>query len=329
MNSRDYGAETPVGARRGEGTGLSLPLGPPARPMTLASLFGLVRTYWRRFAVAMVAATVLAFLFVALTPPTFVARAYIAPNQSAGVGGAAISQLQQLASLFSASETPGAAAVSEFTAVMESRSTAERLVKETNILQEMYPKRWDHERHDWRPATGFKAFLQHIVYERILGIPMPAPSADVLLTRIRKDVHVTASRTNPGLTEISYEARDPAFAQRFLSSLMKAAESTLLKRYTDINDASLRYVTKELEKSHPVEVRQALGTLVANELRQSITLASGRLDTVRVVLPAEASHIPRRPSLIISLLLFNLVGVLLLLAVLMIWWAQEPESASI
>jgi hypothetical protein len=295
-------------------------------PLTLLAVFRLVlRNKWAIVA-AVVVATVAAVLFVALVPPTYVARAFIAPTQSTDAS-AALGQLQQLAGLFDASLGPNRAALSEFTAVVRSRITAEKVAAESDVLQRLFPDRWDKQTGTWREPSGVVPALRRLVYEGLLGIPLPEPGPDMLLNHIDERLRIAASSNNPGLIEVSYRSRDPDFALDFLSAVMQAAEFTLLERYRDINEASLSYATKELERPHPVEVRQALGSLVLGEMRRAVTLASGRLDTIRIVLLPEVNYIPQRPSLVVSVFLFNLVCVLLVVAFLIVMRRPTPAQA--
>jgi hypothetical protein len=282
----------------------------PQAPLSVVGLLQIARVHWLMLLITVCVGTVLALLFVALVPPRYVAHTFIAPNQDME---APLGQLQQFTSLLGGSLGSGSASLSEFTAVMQSRATAEALVRDTDVLQRLYANQWDAQTRRWKPATGAVAALRRVVYEDLLGIPLPLPGPDLLVEHIKEKVQALPSKKNPGLIEISYESRDASFSLFFLSSLMRASEATLLQRYKELNDATVRYATREAEQSHPVDVRQALESLLVKELRRAITLGSGHLDTMRVVMLPEVSQIGKRPSLVVSILLFNLIGVLFVL----------------
>ncbi len=297
---------------------------PRDRGLSFAEIWRLCLRRWWHLVAVLVVSTASALVLVAQVPPVYVATAYIVPNLSPTVSGQ-LGQLQQLSGLLGGSGGGGAVAVSELAAIVRSLSTATVMVERTNLLQRLYSDRWDNSLQKWVPAPGFLAAARRLLYERLLGIAIPEPGADLLAEHVQREVTLAASKANPGLFEISYEARDQGFARDFLTSLLAISEETLLDRYRSANKARLDYITGQMQKQYPVEVASTLQSLAVAEMRTAVNLASGRLETVRIVLSPEVSSIPKRPSLFVTVFLFNLVGVLLWLAVLVLRSpAREP-----
>jgi hypothetical protein len=296
---------------------------PRDRALSFAEIWRLALSRWWHLVAVVALSTVSALVLVAQVPPVYVARAYIVPNLSPTVSGQ-IGQLQQLSGLLGGSGGGGAVAVSELAAIVRSVSTANVMVERTDLLQRLFSDRWDSSRQEWVEAPGFFASAQRLLYERVLGIDDLEPGADLLAEHVQREVTVAASKVHPGLFEITYEARDLNFARDFLTNLLTISEETLLDRYRSTNKARLDYITEQMQKQHPVEVANTIQSLAVAEMRTAVNLASGRLETVRIVLSPEVSSIPKRPSVFVTVFLFNLVGILLWLAVLVL---RSPARA--
>jgi hypothetical protein len=211
----------------------------------------------------------------------------------------------------------GSIALSEFTAAMQSQHIAEKLFNDHLIREQLFPNEWDEAAQRWVTPVGIKAALRRFIYETVLRMNLPSPGPDMIVQHITDNVLISNSKDNPGLIEVRYDGENPDFSLYFLMSLVKSTEEALLKQYRERNDASLSYAKGVLQKEELQPVREALQSIIVMELHRSVVLGSNHLDTVRIVLPPEVDRIPRRPSLIVSVLMFNLVSVLGLLATLL------------
>jgi LPS O-antigen subunit length determinant protein (WzzB/FepE family) len=280
------------------------------------SLFELRRLIWankRYFLLAVITSVIAAFVFVALYPPKYVAKAYLIPNQGSEMANGQLAQFQQLAGLIGGQSAPGMAAVSELSAVMRSKAVAIKMINESDVLEKIYPGRWDKQNGRWRPVEGVSGAAARLIYSDLLGINLPNPGPDLLVDHIQRKVELAAASKNPGLFEVQYEARTPEFALQFLSTLLEKSEAILVMRYSETNMKRLEFAQKQIAQDHPKEVKDAIQALLVSELRRSVNLSSGQLDTVRFVLSPEVSNIPKRPSLSLTLAMFVTTSVLMVL----------------
>jgi len=293
--------------------------------VSLADIPKIVRSYIRWFIAVVLLATVAAIVFVSSSTPIYTAHVYLAPGESSNEGVQLGGQFQQVADMFGVSGGAGSVPVSEFTAAMQSQHIAERLFNDKTIREHLFPDQWDSTTESWTRPMGIKAALRRFFYKTVLRMDLPAPGPDMVVQHVAKNLLISNSKDNPGLIEVSYEGKNPDFALYFLTALVDSTEGALLKQYRQRNDASLSYARGVLEKEGLQPVREALQSIIVTELRRSVILGANRLDTVRIVLPPEVDRIPRRPSLVVSLLMFNLIAVLGLLAVLLFKRGMSQE----
>jgi len=254
----------------------------------------------------MVFAIASAALFVALvtgfvTRPIYRASVTVtAANQSeAGVGG-----LASLASKFGGvADLAGLgslnASLQESLAVLQSRELTVNFIKENNLLLELFHENWNQAKGRWKAPsllTQFKGFLS--------GSQPPADNAPPDWEAYRKFDKIRRIRVDDvaGVTVISIEWRDPYVAAEWANKLVEYADETIRAKALAESRRSMRFLQNQSAQATNSDVREAIYTLTAQELKKSM-FANVRSDFALKILDKAAPDLqrvwPRRGILVV------------------------------
>jgi uncharacterized protein involved in exopolysaccharide biosynthesis len=168
-------------------------------------------------------------------------------------------------------------ATEEAIAVLKSQELTEALIRQDDLLPELFPKQWDPASGHWKPGkkpptigAGFRAF-----------------------NRIRK----VQRDTKTGLITLTVDWKDPLKAAAFTNGLVDLLNEEMRQRALVQAEASVGYLQRELANSQEVSTREAISRLMEEEIKQEMVAHVTKQYSLRVVdaaIPADLDA-PVRP----------------------------------
>jgi uncharacterized protein involved in exopolysaccharide biosynthesis len=209
-------------------------------------------------------------------------------NSSKGALGAIASQFSDLASMAGVTP-PGASARSEPIAVLQSQLLTQNYVKAEDLLPVLYADKWDEASKRWKATDPKK-------------IPTLWTANQYFMKNIRQ---VTDDKAT-GLVTMKIKWKNPQQAAKWANDLVRATNQYLRDKAIRESERNIAYLTDQGTKTNIVEVRQAVYSLLEQEIDKEM-IALGREEyALRVVDPAFA---PEKPSSlgVISLTILGLL----------------------
>jgi uncharacterized protein involved in exopolysaccharide biosynthesis len=195
---------------------------------------------------------------------------------------------------------------------LHSRDVAAELAKDKEVMHVIFNQQWDAESKQWaRPSGPMRAISTFI--KGVIGIPVrpwQPPDGAQLQEYIADNVTVETDSQKPVVT-ITYRARDPQFAVKFLSELNQAADNKLRQNALVRANQYIDYVADQLNKITNTDVRQALmTTLTDQEKIKMMASATAPFAAEPFGLPS-ASRKPTSPKPFLVLAIAGFMGGLL------------------
>jgi uncharacterized protein involved in exopolysaccharide biosynthesis len=209
-------------------------------------------------------------------------------NSSKGALGAIANQFSDLASIAGVTP-PGASARSEPIAVLQSQLLTQNYIKAENLLPVLYADKWDEASKRWK-ATDPKKF------------PTLWTGNQYFMKNIRQVVDDKAT----GLVTMKIKWKDPQQAAKWANDLVKATNEYLRSKAIRESERNIAYLTDQGAKTNIVEVRQAVYSLLEQEIDKEMVALGREEYALRVVDPAFP---PEKPSSlgVISLTILGLI----------------------
>jgi len=182
----------------------------------------------------------------------------------------------------------------EALAILKSREFNERFITANNMMPILFRKYWDDTRNDWKP--------------NLRRVPTLWDGFDYFTKKVRT---LTEDRKS-GLLTINVDWRDRDLASKWANLIIAQLNEEMRQRA--INEASgmVTYLTKEMERSDNLALRESVSRLIESEIKQR-ALATVRIDyayrVVDVAEPADKRH-PIRPLARIYLVFGALGGLI-------------------
>ncbi len=221
------------------------------------AIVGRIFRHRRYFVIAALLAAVLTIALMHILPSKYTATVGVMPtitNQLAGQNSSALTS--GLASLLQAGQTM-VPAHTQFLAEISSFAVAERMAQDPDISPVLFPNEWSAKIRTWHPSTGIFAQLVDVA-KVTLGLPgWTAPNADRLSDFIARKVEVDQDATT-GITTITFDWYDPAFAKLFLARLVSYADSDVRQRDTTRAKLTTDFIDKHLAEITQVDQREGL-----------------------------------------------------------------------
>jgi uncharacterized protein involved in exopolysaccharide biosynthesis len=141
-------------------------------------------------------------------------------------------------------------ATEEALAVMKSESLTEALIRDENLLPELFPKAWDPVAKRWKPGkkpptlgAGFRVFDK--------------------IRKVQKD-----SKTD--LITVQIDWMDPVKAANLTNELVERLNDEMRRRALAEADASMGYLQNEIATTVDVNTREAISRLMEEQIRQQM-----------------------------------------------------------
>lgn len=254
----------------------------------------IIRQRWLVLAFIVVGLLVGGFLLWYLTP--FYRSTVVGyPNNSKDSMGALGSVIQEFSGVASmAGLDVGDNGNPEALAILKSREFNERFLTANNMMPILFHKYWDDARNDWKP--------------NLRKVPTLWDGFDYFTKKIRA---ITEDRKS-GLLTINVDWRDRDLAAKWANLLIAQLNEEMRQRAITEANGMVTYLTKEMEHSDNLALRDSVSRLIESEIKQR-ALATVRYDyayrVVDTAEPADKRH-PIRPLARIYLVFGALGGLI-------------------
>lgn len=228
---------------------------------------------WRSRWLALIGAVACAAVAIAaslIVTPSYTASVEVLPaangEQSLGSLGSAVSQLSGLASLAGLSMGATGGIKVEALATLQSEVLTDEYVQQQNLLPVLFAKRWNPVTRNWR--AGVKAPTLWEAYQ------------------LFKAICLVDDNQKTGLVTLTVRWQNPYTAAAWANGLVALTNDYLRQKSIDEAERSIGYLNQEVSKTNVVEVKNAIYTLMEEEVKKEM-LARGRKDfALRVIDPA-------------------------------------------
>jgi uncharacterized protein involved in exopolysaccharide biosynthesis len=225
-----------------------------------------LRSLWRdRVAIAAItlivtaAATAAAFLL----PQQYKAQVVLSPvTQRAdattrfGSLGALASEMGGLAALAGLG-SPGEVSKNEELAVLQSEALTEKYIADNHLLPILYSEKWDAGREAWTVTD-----------------PKKVPTLWRANKFFDKNVRKITPSGKTGLVTMTITWTDPVLAAKWANDLVHLTNDYLRNRALTQSERNIAYLTAEAAKTQVIEARQAIFSVLRNEIDRAM-LARG------------------------------------------------------
>ena len=213
--------------------------------------FHLVRNRW--WILAFVILTTTASCAVAfLTRPMYRVTAVLMPamsGQRAGIAGLASTPLAASLSGLGIGG-PRDPETEEALAVLRSREFTEKFIMDENLLPQLYPEKWNASAHRW-------------------NVPLDEqPTLATAYEYFRKKIRSITNDRHSGLIDLEIEWTSPTEAATWANDLIDQLNQEMRARAINKADASLQFLKNQLRYTSSVEVRDAVGNLIEDQLKK-------------------------------------------------------------
>jgi len=239
------------------------------------------------------AAALLAAVISLLMPNIYRAEVLLAPvggeeGKGGGLAGA-LGGLGGIASLAGIS-LPAGGNTEEALAVLKSRAFIWKFVRDNRLMPVLFADDWDAAHKRWKENDPEKQPGMWDAY-RIFSSIMKA-------TRDKKT----------GLVTVAIEWKDATLAAKWANALVARVNEYLRQRAIAASDANLKYLNRELARTHVEDIRKALFELISQEQKKAMLANTREQYAFRVLDAAEPPDKKARPKRTLIVLLSTFVA---------------------
>lgn len=241
--------------------------------------------------------TVAAIAIALLSTPIYRAEIQVAPADDGAAGNSLTSLVSGAPGIagLNVFGNKGQGQVAEDIATLESPMFTIEFIEDNGLLPVLFADRWDSEKLEWAVEE-----------------PGQIPSLQDGYSFFNNEVRQIAE-DDSGIVTLAIEWRDPQLSADWANALIRKLNLRMRQKAIDEADRTIAYLQKELEKTNVVEIRQAIYSMMENQLNTR-TVASVREEyAFRVISPAlvpdsDKYVSPRRAFIVV---LGGIVGVAL------------------
>lgn len=263
--------------------------------VTLKELLGILRAGKRLIILTTLLITIAAAAAAWLLPKTYESSIVVLPVSSTP-GAQSLSSLASqvgggLASIFGMSLGTDYKRTQSI-GVLKSDALLRTYIQQNNLLPVLYSSRWDSQLKRWKD-------------------PQHAPTLWMATRRFQKSIRTIAVDDKTGLVTLTVAWHDPHLAASWANGLVEMTNDSLRNKAIDEADRDIAYLNQEAAKTNVLEVKQAIFTVMQNELDQSMLARGTKEYAVTIIDPAtapEKAAWPSKPLWIIAGLFIGLLS---------------------
>ncbi len=166
-------------------------------------------------------------------------------------------------------------------AILKSRGFSERFISQEQIMPVIFAEKWDESTDNWRADLPEGE------------VPTLADAFDVF----DLDIRSLSQDNKTGFVSLSIEWTDRHLAERWATAMVESLNDYLREKDIAEAEATIKYLTTELEKTRITELRQGVSRLIGQQI-ETAAIANARPEYAYKVLdpPVVAEkHKPVRP----------------------------------
>jgi uncharacterized protein involved in exopolysaccharide biosynthesis len=244
-----------------------------------------------------------------IVPKQYEASIVLSPvsSTSGGLIGSAASQLGGLAALAGIS-VGSDSKKSESVAFLQSNGLAIRYIQNNNLLPILYAKKWNVALKNWKKPDDPPTVWKGAQY-------------------LKKDLRKVATDAKTGIVTLTIRWTDPALAAEWANGLVRMANDHLRNRAIEESERNISYLGAEAAKTNVVEARQAIYTVLQNELNKSMIARGSEEYAFKVVDAAVSPEKPASPIKILWVVVGMSAGLFISLGIIFLSLALKSDDA--
>ena len=215
----------------------------------------LLRQRWKIIAAAIVVCGGAATAYAFLATPIYKASVVLAPVRQSELGGglsALLGQFGDIAALAGLGATD-AGDDQNAMAILRSRTFAESLIRDNQLLPHMFADRWDSSSSRWAGGDD--------------GDP---PTMDEAWQRFDRSVRQITQDQKSGLVTVAIRLPDREAAATLANELASRINDEVRRRATSEAKASRAFLEQQLSQTEDVELKQAIYRLIELQIRRQV-----------------------------------------------------------
>lgn len=286
------------------------------RTFDLAQVVHLVwQKKWLLVAITL-ASLLMGIAYLKLLTPTYTVELRV--TAAASSSNSIANRLGNLGGLAAAAGLPigGSTKAEPFDLYLEaltSREVADELARDQRIMTRIFAREWDAQAHRWKQPD--MSIFQSVKYLLTLGDPpWRAPDGARLRDFLQRKVLVSKSAKSP-ITLIGIDAEDPEFGIYLLSRMNSAADTSVRKRALAQANDYKDYLASVLPTIELADVRLSLADSLTRQYEAVMMARSSVPYAAMAISHPQASLLPTKPKVAITLALFLLIGIVIGLTV--------------
>ena len=247
------------GPREVRGYFVQIPLQRPEDRLDLRVIWRHIVRYRLMIGLSIIVPLVLSAIVVSIMRPAYQSNVLLVPAATEDATSGLSALTGGLASIVGIATPPGSEK-EQAIAYLQSRAFTEAFIKSENLLPILFEDQWDPDARKWKTTSKDR-------------IPTIADGVEMF----EDDIRTISDDASTNLVTLQIEWYDRELAARWANLMVDRLNQDVRRR--DIGEAqrSLEFLTRELEKSGTVELRQGISDLMRQQL-EKIMLANVRED---------------------------------------------------
>ncbi|MGA1866907.1 MAG: Wzz/FepE/Etk N-terminal domain-containing protein [bacterium] len=253
--------------------------------------------YWRVLMkrkwmiLSLIFAAIISSVFVSLLMPNiYRAEVVIAPVEKKGSSGGVAAFMGQFNGLASITGISLGNESNEIDlAILKSRTFIKKVVKENNLMPILFIDKWDKENNIWIETDPE---LQPTLWDAY---------------RLLDNILTVSTDRKSDLTKVALERTDPEQAASLLTLFIESLGKHLKDQAIKEAEANIEYLTKQIEDTPLLEMRQALYTVIAEQTRQIMLAKAQQYFSFKIIDPPEIPDKKYKPNRRMIVILFTLL----------------------
>ncbi len=279
---------------------------------------GLMETLWAWHwwvICSVIVCTMTATALALFATPVYRASTLLAPTAAgrSGTMSGALDQLGGIASMVGLNLKSGDTDTQEAIAVLQSQGFTVAFIEDNHLMPELFAKRWNSKSMHWK------------------GPPDKWPTQNKAYKLFNDKIREVSVDTHTGFVTLSVEWSNRVEAADWVNKLVERLNATMRERAIAQANSDIEYLERQLQDTKYVEVRNAINSLIEEEVRQQMIASATPQYSFQVIdraVPADSDN-PYRPRKGLMILVGVMVGLFVpLLIALLVTSRVEPDESA-
>jgi uncharacterized protein involved in exopolysaccharide biosynthesis len=198
-------------------------------------------------------------------------------------------------------------------AKLRSRHLIETLIKESDLLPQLFPEKWDGPAERWREG------------------PASQPTMGDAVQLLRQRVLQIREDPKTGMVTVRVDWHDPVLAAKWANRLVALADAEMRREAIDDSSQALTALRGELDRAEQVELRSAISRLMESQVKTKMLATIRKEYALHIIDPAVPADLDKRvqPTRTVMVVAGGILGVILgmLFVLLRLEWRKTQSPA--